>query len=138
LWFSDLDKFKLIPYKGKGWDKNQHAPIDISKIKYQAGDIIQGVTDLRTNGAWFVWTNNSSRLRVTPMEYMVGYPDSYALDGKLITHTLLDIIPNPRLTPSQLSEMGTIRAYPNCHGGFTPCEHSNFLIPNDPRSLMNV
>lgn len=138
LWFSDLEQFKLIPYKGKGWDKHQHAAIDISKIKYQAGDIIQGVTDVRTNGGWFVWNNNSSRQRVTPMEYMIGYPDSYGLDGKLVTHTLLDCIPNPRLTPGQLTEMGLIRAFPNCHGGFTPCEWSQFLIPNDPRSLMNV
>jgi hypothetical protein len=77
-------------------------------------------------------------LRVTPSEYLISYPDSYALDGKFMTNTLLDIIPNPRLTQSQITEMGYIRAYPNCHGGFTKCDWSKFAIPNDPRSLVKV
>lgn len=139
LWFSDLQKFKIINYKAKGWDKAQHAPIDLSKIKYQAGDFIQGVNDVRTVGGWFVWSNEASKLRTTPCEYLISYPDSYALDGKFITNTLLDVIPNPRLTLTQIGEMGGyVRGFPNCHGGFTKCEWSNFLIPNEPRSFVNV
>jgi hypothetical protein len=78
------------------------------------------------------------QFRVTPVEYLISYADSYALDGKLTTHTLLDGIPNPRLTSGQLTEMGTVNGYPNFHGGFTRCDYSPFLIPNEPRSFVNV
>lgn len=139
LWFSDLETFELVKYKTKKWDRLQHAPIDISKIKYQPGDIIQGVTDVITSGGWFVWSQMPGKqFRVTPVEYLISYADSYALDGKLTTHTLLDGIPNPRLTSGQLTEMGTVNGYPNFHGGFTRCDYSPFLIPNEPRSFVNV
>lgn len=138
LWFSDLENFELVKYKTKKWDRLEHAPIDISKIKYQPGDVIQGVTDVITGGGWLVWGQQNARMRVTPIEYFISYADSYALDGKLLTHTLLDSIPNPRLTSGQLTEMGLVGAYPNFHGGFTKCDFSPFLVPNDPRSFLNV
>jgi len=138
LWLSDLEGFELIKFKTKKWERLQHAPIDISKIKYQPGDIIQGVTDVITNGGWFIWNQLSGRMRVTPSEYLVSAHDSYALDGKLITHTLLDSIPNPRLSSGQLAEIGFVTGFPNFHGGFTKCDWAPFFIPNDPRSFVNV
>ncbi len=43
LWYSDvLSKFQKITMKAKKWASLKHAPIDVSKIKYQAGDLVQG------------------------------------------------------------------------------------------------
>jgi len=137
LWFSDLQKFKIINYKAKGWDKVNHAPINLSKIKYQPGDFIQGV-NVRIDGGWYILANEEKKLSLTPSEYLLNYSKTYKLNRQFTMSTLLDIIPNPRLTPLQIEEMGYVRAYPNCHGGFTKCNLSKFLVPNDPRSIINV
>jgi len=117
LWFNDvMNKFKRTTLKSKRWPKLDHAPMDLSKIKFQAGDIINGLKDYKTKFGYLLYGPSTTRaLRAMPIEYIGGYPESYSLDRYMTRECRLDCIPAPRVTPSKIEEVGVLRGMLNLH-----------------------
>ena len=126
LWFNDVKtKFKHTPYKSKRWASMTHASIDISKIKYQPGDVIQGNGEVHDPRGWIVVKySNVKRSRIMPLEYMTRNFDSYTMDKYMEDNTSFDCIPNPRISLKDQDEGELINAWPNLHGSYTPNEQT--------------
>jgi len=139
LWYSDvLTKFQKTTIKSKRWPSLKHASIDVSKIKYQPGDIIQGINEYSNRKGWFVFTNGVGGLKVLDFAYFTSYADYYSLDRYITANSILDCIPNPRIGPKIQNEAGIVRAWPNLHGHFFTCEASELRLINEERSIVNV
>lgn len=140
LWFNDvMEHFKHIPIKSKKWPTLLHAPIDITKIKFQAGDIINGITDYKTDIGWLVChMYNSRTMKISPLRSYTSYLDISTLDNYIKNCIMLDCIPNPRINPTRQNEVNIERAWPNFHGLFTRSTNSHFQFLEDERSLIHV
>lgn len=140
LWYSDVvEKFSKTTMKSKKWASLQHAPIDISKIKYQPGDIIQGNDDYVNDFGWFVFKVHGFRgNKVMQLSNYTQYPDYFTLDKYLEVNTHLDYIPTPRVTGKEQAECDTTTAWPNFHGYFFTCEASPYRFMQNERSIINV
>lgn len=117
LWLSDvLNYFKKTSMKSKEWAKMDHAPLDLSKIKFQAGDLINGTKDYKNNYGYLLYGPSSTRsLRALPMEYFTGYPEAYAFDRYMIRECQFDCIPAPRVAQSKIEDTGILRGILNLH-----------------------
>ena len=117
LWYSDVvEYFKKIKLKSKNWPKLDHAPMDLSKIKFQAGDIINGQKDYKTNFGYLLYGPSTTRaLRAMPAEYIGSYPESYSLDRYMTRECRLDCIPAPRVISAKIEEVGILRGLLDLH-----------------------
>jgi hypothetical protein len=140
LWFNDVnEKFSKLSMKSKKWASIPHAPIDISKIKYQSGDIIMGTGDYRTRRGWLIFNITDQKApKAIDLNYYISYPDYYTIDKYMMANSRLDCIPNPRFTGKDKSE-GTMKpGWPNLHGHFFTCNSSRFYFMEDERSMIDV
>jgi len=139
LWYSDVvSKFQKTTIKSKKWASLKHTTIDVSKIKYQPGDIIQGRQEYQNRRGWIVFTNGVGHLKILDFRYFTSYADFYPLDKYITANSSLDCIPNPRVGPKAKSEMGTVKGWPNLHGHFFTSDVSDFGFINEERSIVNV
>ena len=140
LWYSDVvSKFKKTTMKAKKWQTLQHAPIDISKVKFQAGDIIKSTGDYNNQMGWLVFRiAGTSSLKILDFKYYSSYPEYYTLDRYISSSSILDCIPNPRIAPKAQTEFGIGNGWPNLHGHFFSCKRSVFKFIKDERSMINV
>jgi hypothetical protein len=140
LWYSDMmENFSRITIKSKRWPTLAHAPIDITKIKPQPGDIVNGQRDYKINGGWLVVrTHEYKTMRMAALNNYTSYPDMYTLDKYTQNHVLLDCIPNPRMSPTEQGKMDTCRGFANFHGLFIENRSSTMEFLDDGRSLLHV
>lgn len=140
LWYNDVvENFTKTTMKAKKWATMPHAAIDVSKIKYQPGDIILGVNDYRNTMGWFVFKMSGTKaLRMHDIAYYTQYPDYYSIDRYVIANSRLDCIPNPRMATKDVTEGKSKTGWLNFHGLFFPCEQSRFRFLEDGRSMINV
>ncbi len=140
LWYDDVVKnFQKITMKSKKWASLKHTTIDISKIKYQPGDIVQGTRDYKSQVGWFIFKAGTSNiLKILDFSHFTSYPDYITLDKYITANSVLDCIPNPRISPKNQGDMGLARAWPNLHGYFFTCKSAEFKLINDERSMVNV
>jgi len=141
LWFNDMmNDFIRVTMKSMKWAKLQHAPIDLSKIKPQAGDIINGSRDYKSGEGYLMayLPGRYRSLRAQVMEYFTGYPESYNMDSRFNREYIYDCIPNPRLRPAQIEEMGMLSGWPNFHGLFYHSSKSEYNFINEPGRFLNV
>ena len=140
LWYSDMmENFKRVTMKAKKWATLAHAPIDITKIKPQPGDIINGTTDYKQNGGWLVARSVDYRTpRIMALNSYTSYMDNYSLDAYVKNHTHLECIPNPRISPTEQNKMDAVPAWPNFHGLFIESKLAPCRFLKDERSLMHV
>jgi hypothetical protein len=141
IWFNDMMRdFKRVTIKSKQWSKLKHAPIDLSKIKPQAGDLVNGSRDYRsTDGYLMTYVPNQYRsLRAQVMEYFSGYPETFNLDSRFSREYIYECIPNPRLRPAQIEEYGMLPGWPNFHGLFYHSPKSEYNFVNEPGRFLNV
>ena len=127
--------------KSKAWAKLQHAPINVSRIRYQPGDILEGTSGYETRCGWIVYSvyNTPGETRIqTISDYDTTYPSSYTIDSSNKRYFRLDCIPNPRITARQQVESDAIRSFPNFHGGITPSVNSILKFTHDERSTIDV
>lgn len=117
LWLGDVEEhFKKTTLKSKRWPTMDHAPLDLSKIKFQAGDIINGVKDYVSHYGYLLYGPSTTRaLRAMPIEYLHGYPESYTLDRYMTRECRLECIPAPRVTPAKIQDTGILRGMLNLH-----------------------
>jgi hypothetical protein len=140
LWLTDvITKFKKVTMKAKRWKTLQHAPIDVSKIKFQAGDIVNGNADYLTKFGFILHAPSATRaLRATPMEYYDdAYPPDYTFDRFFAKDCVLDYIPSPRIGPAKIKEYGVTPGYVNFHGSFVENRESRFSLINN-REVLDV
>lgn len=140
LWFSDMmNDFTRVTMRSKKWVTLQHAPIDLSKIKPQPGDIINATKDYKSGQGYFMThLPNYRGVRAQVMEYYTGYPESYAMDSRFNREYYYDCIPNPRIRQSQADEFGRVSAWPNFHGLFYYSPKSDYEFINQPGRIINV
>jgi len=140
LWYSDVvENFSKITMKAKKWATTPHAAIDVSKIKYQPGDIIVGGSEYRNVMGWMVFRLSGTKvLKILDFNYYTQYPDYYTLDRYVAANSRLDCIPNPRFTAKDVAELKLEAAWPNFHGRFYKCDSSRFKFLSDERSMINV
>lgn len=140
LWFSDMMKnFKRVTMKSQKWKTLNHAPIDLSKIKPQAGDIIDGTSNYKSyEGYMMCYTETYKNVRAAMLTYYTGYPEAYGMDRQFSKEYIYDCIPNPRLSPSQIKEFGQIEGFSNFHGLFFACPKSGTRFINEPGRIVNV
>jgi len=117
LWLNDvMENFKRITLKSKQWPTLDHAPLDLSKIKFQAGDIINGLKDYKSKHGYLLYGPSTTRaLRAMPMEYFGSYPESYSLDRYMTRECRLDCIPAPRVSPAKIEQVGVLRGMIDLH-----------------------
>lgn len=140
LWLTDvITKFNKVTMKAKRWKTLQHTPIDVSKIKFQAGDIVNGNADYLTKFGFILHAPSATRaLRATPMEYYDdGYPPDYTFDRFFAKDCMFDYIPNPRISPSKIKTYGVTPGYINFHGSFVETRDSRFSLINN-RGVIDV
>jgi len=139
VWYSDISqKFQTISMKSKKWKHLQHAPIDVSKIKFQAGDILKADSYGNKLGWLVCKSNDTNTPKILDLKYYASYPDYYTLDRYTAAKSKLDCIPNPRISPKTQNSVGLCRAWPNLHGHYFTCDASALMFINDERSIVNV
>jgi len=139
LWYSEMIKdFIKITMKAKKWKDLPHVPIDIQKIKFQPGDLINCKGDYKNKAGWLVWSTGSGMHKITNLNTLYKYPDYYHLDTYITSQSLLDCIPNPRLPKKNLLEKGVVPSIPNFHGLFIQSKSVDFKFINDERSILYV
>lgn len=140
LWLTDvISKFNKISMKAKRWKTLQHAPIDVSKIKFQAGDIVNGHADYLTKYGFILHAPSATRaLRATPMEYYDdAFPPDYTFDKFFAKDCMFDYIPNPRISPSKINNFGIKKGFINFHGSLVEDNQSSFSFINN-RGIIDV
>lgn len=142
LWYEDMmENFTRITRKSKKWKDMEHAPLDPSKIKLQAGDIINGSRSYSCSHGYLVTRNKTNRgIRAVPLQYYSDYDDYYTFDKRFSEDVILDCIPNPRYSGPQQTTLGAIRGFPTFHGMFseTHQSHSPYNFINEPGRILNV
>lgn len=142
LWYSTIMKdFQKITMKSKTWKTLKHAPLDISKIKFQAGDIINGRRDYKRDGGYIIYDPSTTRyLKCLPIAYYhQGYPDYQTFDKYFSSDAVFECIPTPRLTVSQQTKFGVVKGFVDFHGGVIPDLHNRSQFPFiNERGGMNV
>lgn len=143
LWYSDvIEKFDITPMRHKKkWRELQHAPINPSKMRIQAGDIINGKSNFTVEGGYFAYKPRDSRtIRAQQIRQFATYSEAYTFDGQFSRDMIFDSFPNPRLTTMQENVIGFVNAFPNFHGMYTETGrfYSPYLFTNDSRSILNV
>jgi len=140
IWYSDLmEHFKRITIKAKKWATLAHAPIDITKIKAQPGDILNGKTEFKTSTGWIATRQRRNKAtKISALTHYHSYPETYSLDNYTRSHVKFDCIPNPRISPAEQGKVKTRAGWPNFHGLFITSKISQFQFLEDERSLIDV
>lgn len=142
LWYQDIiDNFKQIPIGSSEWAAREHATLDPKKIKLQTGDIVIPYykNSLNDCGYLMVQISHANPLRYHPLtSYRTSY-DNYSSEGDnkaFQQESILDCIPNPRVSKPKQAAEGYVAGVPNFHGGIVLNDKSKFLYINDPRSFI--
>ena len=140
LWYSEMmENFKRITIKSKKWPELAHAPIDITKIKAQPGDLVNGNTEYRHTCGWLVGRSPDYKTpKIVSMSRYASFSDFYTLDAYTRNNVKFDCIPNPRISPANQDKMEVVKAWPNFHGLFIESNLSPILFLDDGRSLLHV
>jgi len=142
LWFSDIqEKFDVVERSSKVWNSLNHVPIELSKIEYQPGDLVECSSNYRALGGFMTYRNNESdpHLLAFITRSILNFPDYYNLDKIFLSEMKLNGILNPR-EPFGIGE----KCLPNFHGGYYrtpfinhPTSYNSYFQPGKGR-LYNV
>lgn len=136
LWYSDvLRDFTKILMTSKKWATLDHVPLDVSKIKYQHGDLVNG-KDIyfREGGYILAKPDNYQSIRAIPIDvYCSNHYDSYPFTKDVQNDFIYECIPAPRYTAAQIKEM-LEKSAPDFNGGGlgvhqSPSSPYSFIIP---------
>lgn len=142
LWYSDvIKKFNLTNMKAPAWKSLQHVPLDLSKIKFQAGDIIRSVNYFKNDAGYLLQDPSRTRsLRVINTKEYPKIPseiNANIFDKYQIAESILDCIPEPRISPSKIREDKVFKGYPTFHGTYFVDERSSMEFTSE-KGVLNV
>jgi hypothetical protein len=130
LWYSDVvEKFTKVKMKSKRWEQLQHVPLDLSKIKFQAGDVVNGLSDFKEPSGFLLYDPAPTRsLKAIALDQMIHGNDiySYTMDKYFINDIIFDGIPSPRVASTKVEEGDIVRGYLNIH---------SYQVEEDPSSV---
>jgi hypothetical protein len=140
LWYSTVMKdFQKVTMKAKKWKTLAHVPLDMSKIKFQAGDIINGRRDFKRRAGYVIFDPSSTRyLKVLPISYYPGYPEYQSFDRYFMSDAIFDSIPLPRISVAQQTKMPVIKAFIDFHGGIIKDPHNRTRLTFLDEGRINV
>lgn len=142
LWYSDvIELFDIIPMGTDQWKSKKHAPITPSKMRIQAGDLLNGKGRYKCYSGYIAYRPRESRtIRALHLDYYNSYEESFVFDRSFTNDVVFTGFPNPRLSVKQEDDLGFVHAFPNFHGMYTQTTeyYSPYLFPNDKRSILNV
>jgi hypothetical protein len=142
LWYSDvMENFDIIKMSDSNWKTLEHAPLNISRMRYQAGDILSGRGYYDSHFGYLAFRPRDSRtIRAAQLSYFGQSTDTYTFDRHFTRDITFDGFPNPRLTAKQEEALGFVHAMPNFHGMFTAINmyRGGYMFANEPRSILNV
>ena len=132
LWYSDvINNFDIIDINSPQWKTLEHAIIDISKIKYQYGDIIKRTYSPVNSYGYLLAATDYTRTRISaiPLKYYSESYDYLNVNKSFIESTIFDCIIEPRMTHKELTTGTTVPGIPNFHGCFTKSSLSSLRFP---------
>jgi hypothetical protein len=142
LWYTDIiSNFDIIPMSDEAWKTKAHAPITPSKMRIQAGDVLEYKDHYSSHPGFVAYRPPSSRgIRAKNLSYYLSYNESYVFDKSFTESVVFRGFPNPRMTAKQENKVGFVSGYENYHGMITmfPEHLSTYMYHNDPRSILNV
>ena len=137
LWYSFMMKnFKRVTMKSSKWKNLQHVPLDIRKIPFQPGDIIQYKGFDENRSGWVIYLNNHSTQKIVKAAYS-RYISTHSLDSYIKDSSYFDCIPNPRIPRKDINLENCRNGYTNYHGHFIENSISKFRFI-DEGSFLNV
>ena len=133
LWYSTvMEKFEHISMKALEWKNLQHVPLDLSKIKFQAGDIINGQSEYQHSiGYLLFYPVTSKTIRALPLNTYLGDYDSYSFDQYFMSDAIFDCIPNPRINQTKIDSLGLIEGFNDFHNATMEYKGSGILFINE-------
>lgn len=119
LWYSTIMKnFEQIPLKSKKWETMNHVPLDVNKIKFQSGDIINGRSDYNQHCGYIIFDPAPTRFLKCAMLDLYGTGQEFlTFDNYFMADAMFDCIPLPRISAAKQAKMETINGFYDFHGG---------------------
>jgi len=128
LWYSDLKtNFELIQNDSLKWKKLKHAPINLSKIKFQPGDFISIEGDSFLDSILYIYYNNILQIEKIRNFIRGNNYNSNFQKHPYYHHGFI----TPRYTKKQQTICQKFSGFPNFHGMYTKNNSSNFSFKQD-------
>jgi hypothetical protein len=143
LWADDITKnFDIIPMKSPQWKKLEHAPIQLSKIKYQTGDVVEITSGSFSASHNYILCNTEEwtpALKALNIQQFRDRMDYYIVDMYFKSNMRRYGFIEPRMSAAEMRNALKISAIPNMHGAYTQTDNFNvqFMV-KDERRLINV
>lgn len=145
LWFDDMmDKFERVTMRARKWKDIAHADIDLSKIKFQAGDLVVSTGDYHTSHGYVLYCDNpkydSLQMKAHSLSYYIQHCEYLYLDRRLMRELKFDSIISPRIKSTQSTNLDTSPCFPNFHGSYTIVSPhlSDFYFPQQLGRMIDV
>jgi len=137
IWFSEMmEKFDIITMKDIRWKTLQHAPLDMSKLKIQPGDIVNGTKYYKNTMGYIISRNCHNRgLKAIYLDYFTSN-EFVTVDQNFMKDLVFDSIPNPRISSTVQSDIGVTQAIPNFHGLYIRTSTEMYLLNDNPRRFI--
>jgi len=124
LWFSDMiENFDRVTMRARKWNDLAHADVDLSKINYQPGDLVNGMRDFKTDRGFILFKEDakygSSQMKAHNLDYYNQYNEFYYVDRRFMRELKFDSIISPRLTASKVFSEESKPGFSNFHGVYT-------------------
>lgn len=140
LWYNDvLERFDITSPSDPKWKNMSYAPIDISKIKPQAGDLMidNGFTTRNETGYMIVYQTGYRAFRLKHL-HSTFYEDIYSLDAYRLKRLKFDGFLSPRISANEISHGPRIKGFSNLHGIAHECKSARTYFIQSERNIRNV
>lgn len=125
LWFNDMvEKFDIFSPRSIQYSELPHADIDLSKIKFQPGDIVTANGDYGNSTGYLLYAENpqymSNQMKAHNLAYYSSNNEYLYLDSRLMREMRFHSILSPRIKIPVVAEeiLETAPCFPNFHGSF--------------------
>jgi len=139
LWMFDLiEKFELVPVESVLWKNLEHAPINLSRMRIQTGDMFEYRSDFSLMHYMYVLSSYDGQRSLFKIEDYSAIVTYFGLDRASSSRTSNRYgFITPRYTESQTLNFTRKKMFPNFHGLYTEVPESNLAFSVD-RRLLNV
>ena len=139
-----MNKFERVTMRARKWKEIPHADIDLSKIKFQAGDLVEATGDYRNSHGYVLYCDDpkfdSLQMKAHSLSYYIQHAEYYYLDRRLMRELKFDSIISPRIKTSVINKAKTSPCFPNFHGSYSIVSPhlSDFYFPQQLGRMIDV
>jgi len=145
LWFDDMmDKFERVTIRARKWKEIPHADIDLSKIKFQAGDLVEATGDYGNSHGYVLYCDDpkydSLQMKAHSLSYYIQHSEYFYLDRRLMKELKFDSIISPRIKSISTDRVKSSPCFPNFHGAYSIVSPhlSDFYFPQQLGRMIDV